>query len=240
MSITRARHVRALALVATVSLAIAACSSSGGTATAAPGGSGAPAASTAAGSTPASAAATAVAGAPAPTTGPSAADVTAPPASAAPASLDPFASLSKDKDLEARLPDSYGGVKLTKISLKGSDMPPDSKTTAYLASIGKTPADMSFAVASAAGGGPLFIALRVKGSSAEQLQQMFQLSAKQEATKVTGLKIETTNIGGIDVLKSTDPKTGEVTYFVVRGDTALGVSGKSDAEAQKAFGALAK
>ena len=119
-------------------------------------------------------------------------------------------------------------------------MPADAKTSAYLAGIGKTPADMSFAVASGTGGFPLFIALRVKGASEDQLKSMFQLSAQQEAVKNAGIKLETTTLDGVDVLKSTDPKNNEVTYFVVRGDTALGVSGATDAEAQKAFSALAK
>jgi hypothetical protein len=242
MPISPPRRVGAVALVAALAMAVAACGSSGGAASSAP--SVGAAAPTDAGSAPAATAPTSapVASVPAAaTTAPTAAaDITAPPASSAAGTPDPFANLSKDKDLEARLPDAYGGAKLTKISLSGADMPADAKTSAYLAGIGKTPADMSFAVASGTGGFPLFIALRVKGASEDQLKSMFQLSAQQEAVKSTGIKLETTSLDGLEVLKSTDPTSGAVTYFVVRGDTALGVSAATDAAARKAFGALAK
>ena len=124
-------------------------------------------------------------------------------------------------------------------------MPSGTETNAFLTSIGKTLADMSIAIATPAGAGgtgtpTVFMAIRVKGASEDQLKQMFQLSAQQQAAKAAGVTLEATNIGGVDVFKSADPATGQTSYFVVRGDTALGVSGSTDADAQKAFGALAK
>jgi len=239
MSTTLTRRGGAAALLAGLALAVAACNSSGGTtaptnAAASPAG-GAVAASDQA---PTPAAATPAA----PTAVPAATDQPSAPAAAS--TLDPFATISKDKNLEARLPDAFGGVKLTKLSLTGADMPTGTETGAFLKSIGKTPADLSLAIATpataASANETIFMAIRVKGASEDQLKQMFQLSAQQQAAKAAGVKLEATSIGGVDVFKSTDTATGQTSYFVVRGDTALGVSGSTDAGAQKAFAALAK
>ena len=54
------------------------------------------------------------------------------------------------------------------------------------------------------------------------------------------MKIELTSLDGVEVFKTSDPATNRVSYFVVRGDTALGVSGSTEAVARAAFAALAK
>jgi hypothetical protein len=220
----------AAALILAAALVVSACSSSGGAA------SGTPA--TAAGSA-APSLASSVAPSAAPSVEPSVVASAEPSATAAPspssaavtpapepsvaASIDPFAGLNRDLDLEARLPDSFGGAKLMKLSFSGKDFPADPDTTEYLGAIGKSYDDLSMAVASSEGGDPVFIAMRVKGASEGDLKKL------SEAT-----------VDGVAVLKSTDTDTGTVAYFVVRGDTALGVSGKSEASARKAFATLVK
>lgn len=237
----------AAALILSAALVVSACSSSGGAATGAPAGaagSAAPSlASSVAPSTAPSVEASVVASAepsatPAPS--PSSAPVTAAPEPSVAASIDPFAGLNRDLDLEARLPDSFGGVKLMKLSFSGKDFPEDPDTTQYLDAIGKSYDDLSMAVASSEGGDPVFIAMRVKGASEGDLKEVFQISARQSAESTPNVKLSEATVDGVAVLKSTDSDTGTVAYFVVRGDTALGVSGKSEASARKAFAALVK
>jgi len=250
MSIARTRGPGVAVLVAGLALALAACVSSGG-ATTAPASRGAspPVRAAAASAAVASAGPTAVSSPDVPavpslerTAGPSLepTETALPPGSTPESTSDPFAGLNHDADLEARLPDTFGGAKLQKFTVSGADMPDDPQGTAYLKSIGKTSADMSLAGAIAAGGDPVFSAIRVKGTTEDQLRTLFLQSAQRRAAEGSSVKIELTSLDGVEGFKTSDPATGQVSYFVVRGDTALGVSSGTDAQARKAFAALAK
>lgn len=46
------------------------------------------------------------------------------------------------------------------------------------------------------------------------------------------------NVGGKDVLKTTDSAGGTSSYFYVKNDTILGVTAKDDATAAPALGVL--
>jgi hypothetical protein len=247
---TLPRRWRVATVIAGVALVAAACSSSGGSSaapasqapSAAPGVAASPTPSAAPSAAPSiePTATPAPVPSPTPAASPSPEAASPSPAPSVAASIDPFAGLSSDKDLEARLPDSYGGATLVKLSFSGKDFPEDPDTTAYLKAIGKTYADLSVAIASGQSGGPAFIAMRVKGASEDDLKKIFQISAQQESQTTPSVKLTETSLDGVAVFKSVDSDTGSVAYFVVRGDTALGATGDSDAIAKKAFAALAK
>jgi len=127
-----------------------------------------------------------------------------------------------------------------KLSFSGRDFPEDPDTTAYLDAIGKSCDDLSMAVATSEGGDPVFIAMRVKSASEGDLREVFLIPARQSAESTPYVKLSEATVDGVAVLKSTDTDTGTVACFVVHGDTALGVSGTSEASARKAFAALVK
>jgi hypothetical protein len=251
MSRTLIRRLGTTALIVGLALLAGACSSSGGAATVAPASAGASSAPSVVSSAAATAApsveptvtlapTSAPSPTPTPAPSPSPAASTPTPGPSVAASVDPFAGLNGDPDLEARLPDSFGSEKLTKLSFSGKDFPEDPDMTKFLTAIGKSYDDLSVAIASSQSGNGVFIAMRVKGASEGDLKKLFQISAEQSAQTTPNVKLTETTLDGVSVFKSTDSNTGGVAYFVVRGDTALGVSGDTEASAKKLFAALVK
>ncbi len=159
----------------------------------------------------------------------------APPAEATDAPSDaPGASFqlpSTAKDLEALLPNEYGGTKLMKFSMSGAEAAGQGEETAQvLASVGKSLADLSIAGASSQTGDVVFLAVRVAGADEGAMKRVFVASAQQ-----AGEDLQQMSLGGRDVFKnaSTDGQGGA--YFYIRGDTAFGVTAPDDATAAKAI-----
>jgi hypothetical protein len=159
----------------------------------------------------------------------------APPVEASDAPSDaPNASFqlpSTAKDLEALLPNEYGGTKLMKFSMSGAEAAGQSEETAQvLASVGKSLADLSIAGASSQTGDVVFLAVRVAGADEGAMKRVFVASAQQ-----AGEDLQQISLGGRDVFKnaSTDGQGGA--YFYIRGDTAFGVTAPDDATAAKAI-----
>jgi hypothetical protein len=239
MTPTRAR----VALVAaSLALIVAACGSSSASPGASPTSTGptaAPANTAATAATPAPAMSEAPAtDAPATEAAASPAMSEAPPAGASDAPSDaPGASFqlpSTAKDLEALLPDEYGGTKLMKFSMSGAEAAGQSEETAQvLASVGKSLADLSIAGASSQSGDVVFLAVRVAGADEGAMKRVFVASAQQ-----AGENLQQISLGGRDIFKnaSTDGQGGS--YFYVRGDTAFGVTAPDDATAAKAIALL--
>ena len=166
---------------------------------------------------------------PAPAT---AAPATAPPAGGAPGSASPSFSIpsfslpSADKDLEGRLPDAINGVKLLKLSFKGTDFLGSGNSsskdlTDVLASLGKTPADLSIAVASDATG-QLEMSLgafRIAGADANTIITKFISASQKDSPDV---KVSQANVGGKTVTQVDDPNSSSgPSYFYSSGDTVF-------------------
>jgi hypothetical protein len=142
-----------------------------------------------------------------------------------------------DKDLEALLPTTLGGVALTVESQAGTELSTSSGPfNAFLKSLGKTRADFSLASAYAQGGLKAQIgAWRVKGADAALLLPGFkdavQGSSKTPLTKADDI------LGGRAVTRIGDP--GQLTqgplYAIVRGDTLLFVQSPDRALAEEAM-----
>ena len=198
----------------------------------------------------------------APTEAPSTPSATEPPASVAPsdsaspassaaATAEPttppipsFAipSFTTDAELEARLPDAYQGVTLKKLSFKGTNIV-DSTTqsgkqlSALLQSLGKTPADLSFAVATdpARKLGVTFGAYRIKGAAAASWAPLLYQIAEEQSP---GTATTDVNLGGKDVKRITAPKVTLITYAWAEGDILFIVSTATDALAGPAIAVM--
>lgn len=211
------------ALLAITALALAACGGSAGATAGA-------AASTAAG---ASAAPTTAASEAAPS-------VAAPSeaaASEAPASvpIPSFAFPSTDKALEALLPDTMCGQKVQKLSMGGDKFAAgaDPEFVAVLKSLGKTPADVTFAIAAplTAAGDCTAGIFRIKGADGDALKAAFLAeSAKQ------GTKYDVKSIGGKDVY--VDPTSDSLQYAYFKGDAVVFAGAPSESEAAKIIAVL--
>jgi len=164
---------------------------------------------------------------------------------AAAASIAPAASIAlpsiglpnQDTNLEAVLPSTFNGAKLTKFSMKGAQFlgqDPTSDFNALVTGLGLTAGDVSVAVASdpAGKGEVTFVALRFAGADSGKLLDVFKA-----ATQKSGTLVDAVNVGGKDVMKTKDT-TGTFSYFYVRNDVVLGVTAKDDATATAALALL--
>ena len=216
------RLVGPLAASAAIAILVVAC---GGSATPAPT------------ATPAPAAAASVA----PSASPSPEPSVAPSQSAAAAASGVLPSIglpNQDTNLEAVLPSSFGGVTLQKLSMKGEQFLGQSSSADFnkaMSALGLTAADVSVAVAADMTGksGVTFIAIRFAGADSGKLSQVFQA-----ASQASGDVVSSVNLGGKDVIK-TKSTNGDLSYFYIKNDTVLGVSGvKDDATAGAALAVL--
>jgi hypothetical protein len=161
------------------------------------------------------------------------------------ATLTPFASASAqgrhaDKDLEALLPTTLGGVALTVESQAGTELTTSSGPfDAFLKSLGKTRADFWLASAYAQGGLKAQVgAWRVKGANPSLLLPGFK-DAVQGSSRTPLTKADD-SLGGRAVTRIGD--RGQLTqgplYAVVRGDTLLFVQTPDRGLAEEAMGKL--
>ena len=219
------RHLLApLAASAILAIMVAAC---GGSATAAP---------SAAAPSAAASMAPSVEPSPSPEASTAAAASTAPDASGALPSI-ALPSLNADKNLEALLPTTFGGVMLQKFSMKGAQFLGQSSNSDLdkaVTSLGLTTADVSVAVAADPTGKMdiSFAAIRFAGADSGKLLTVFTA-----ASQASGDLVGSVNIGGKDVIKTKD-SSGSFSYFYVKNDTVLGVTAKTDAAAGPALQVL--
>jgi hypothetical protein len=147
-----------------------------------------------------------------------------------------------DKELEALLPTTLGGVALTVESQAGTELSTNSAAfDVFLKSLGKTRTDFSIASAYSQGGLKAQVgAWRVKGADTALLLPGFKNAV--QASSTTPLTKADDNLGGRAVTRIGDP--GQLTqgplYAIVRGDTLLFVQTPERALAEEAMGKLPK
>ena len=181
----------------------------------------------------------------APTSAPTSAPVSEAPSaaeSAAPSIAIPsFVLPNDDKGLEALLPGQLCGQAATKLSASGTRFQQYETPTekAALEQLGKTPADVVFAIAlpNLAGTSTCdtsaFI-YRIKGADPDKFKALFIALAKQEenTTYTQG------NVGGKAVYIGTTPGGKTKTYAYFNGDALFAVSAPDDATAAPALQAM--
>jgi hypothetical protein len=226
------RHRVPYVAVALLGLVIAACSGSSAT----------PSPTTAAPPSVASASPSASA-APSSSAAPSGSSL---PSIALPSGSGAFPSFSlphEDPALEAVLPSSINGAQLQKGSFKGAGFVQGAGNNAkqftdFLGALGKSPNDVSFAIAVDMSGtfqGSVG-AFRVAGADQGQLMTAFTAAAKQGAS---GAQVTQANVGGKDVTKIVDPTdTSGAQYVYGKGDTLFLAQAKDDATAATMLQAL--
>jgi hypothetical protein len=145
-----------------------------------------------------------------------------------------------DPYLEALLPETLGGVVLTRESQAGSELATQSATfDAFLASLGKSRADFALASAYSQAGLKAEVgAWRVRGAGPAKLLPGFE--AAVQASSTTPLTIAEETLAGLRITRIGDP--GQLTqgplYVVVRGDALLFVQTPEPALAAEAIAKL--
>jgi hypothetical protein len=142
-----------------------------------------------------------------------------------------------DKGLEALLPAKLCGTEALKLSVSGARFAATETPAqkAVLDQLGKTSADVAFAVSSpsptADNCNTSAFVYRIKGADPEKFKALFIALAKQEegTTYVTG------NVGGKDVYIGTTPGNDTTTYAYFKGDALFGVDAPDDASAAPAL-----
>lgn len=176
---------------------------------------------------------TALASSPASQAAPSVAESSAPEPSAGSSAAEPsfaipsFTLPSGAKDLEALLPDKICGETAIKLSMSGDQFMAnaDAEFKATLATLGKGPGDVAFAIAAGSGTGCTAGIFRIKGVDENTLQQSF-LAEEQK----TGTTYTQGNVGGKNVYIST-ATSGTKQYAYFHGDAVIFAQGKDEASA---------
>jgi len=153
---------------------------------------------------------------------PSVAPTTSEPSIAIPS----FALPSEAKDLEALLPDTLCGAKALKASMSGTSFAKtaDQQFLDALKAVGKTPADVAFAIAAGADSGCTAGIFRVQGADANALKTaMLAAAAKSSGTPTQK------SVGGKDVYVTTESDSTSYVYF--HGDAAIFVGAKTESDA---------
>ena len=148
---------------------------------------------------------------------------------------------SNAKELEALLPDTLGGAKVTKASMKGSDFVNSSSSNAelkaWLDSVGKSLNDVSAAfgfVASGTSSSAVF-AFRVAGVDNGKLIDEFKKSSDTSGPAMTWTSA---NVGGKNVQKATDSSQNATVYLYGSADLMFIVETNDPAIAQEALSHL--
>lgn len=155
-----------------------------------------------------------------------------PAGSAAPSFAFPSFELpSNAKDLEALLPDQLCGAAVQKLSMAGSDFEGmvDEEFAKTLTGLGKSPSDVSMAIAaplaaeSNCGAG----VFRISGADTNRLQEAFVQSAEADGSTATS-----TNLGGkgVVILTTAGEATKQYVYFA--GDAIFFAVAPDDATAE--------
>jgi len=176
-------------------------------------------------------------GAATPTPSPTPTPAPTPSTDASGQQLPSFSLPSNAKELEALIPDTLGGAKVTKASMKGSDFVnssssnPELKT--FLDSVGKSLNDVSAAFGFVAGGssGSAVLAFRVQGVDNSRLIDEFKKSANSSGT----MTWTSANVGGKNVQQAKDPDTQVNTYLYGTADLLFLVETNDTKIAQEAL-----
>jgi hypothetical protein len=141
---------------------------------------------------------------------------------------------SEAKDLEALLPDTICGDKATKVSMAGGSFLANAgaEFTAALSALGKTPADVSVAVAGGASGCSA-VAMRIAGADQNALQSAVLASVQQGG----GSAPTQSSLGGKTVYVITD-SSGKKSYVYFKNDTIFIADTTSEADAGTIIQAL--
>jgi len=163
-----------------------------------------------------------------------------PAAASASAGLLPSLSLHGDAALEAMLPDQIGGTTLQKFSFQGagafsSGASGSQELQDALGQIGKSPNDVSFAVAASTDGSVTIGAFRVNGADANNVVSAF-IQAGEKANP--GTTVSDASISGKSVKKVVDPSETKPTYVYAHGDVMFFVQAESDALLNEVFSKL--
>jgi len=172
---------------------------------------------------------------------PSPTPVPTPSQSSASSALPSLDLPSNAKELEALLPDTLGGQKLTKASYKGSDFVNSNSSNeelkTWLSSVGKSLDDVSAAfgfVASGTSGSAIF-AFRVVGVDNAKLIDEFKTSMDTSGTSTTWTSA---NVGGKDVQQAQDPDTKSTIYLYGKAYLVFFVTTNDPKLAQEALSHL--
>ncbi len=162
------------------------------------------------------------------------------PAASASAGLVPSFGLHGDAALETMLPDQVGGKTLQKVSFQGAPAFSSGASSSQelqdaLGQLGKSPNDVSFAVAGSAESGLTIGAFRVNGADANNVVAAF-VQAGQKANP--GTTITDASLGGKSVKKVVDPSETRPTYVYAHGDVMFFVQADSDTLLNEAFSKL--
>jgi hypothetical protein len=149
-------------------------------------------------------------------------------------------SFNADVDLEALLPDELGGLPTQKFSFAGADFlsnggPETEDFQKVLTALGKSPADLSVAIAGSTIGQTVG-AYRIRGVDAAGLLPAF-IAAFQQGD--TGATVTDVSYGGKSVKKASSP-TDETVYLYASGDVVFFAGGDAvtDAFLNEAFSKL--
>ena len=176
----------------------------------------------------------------APTTAPSAAPSVEPSAevpTAAPSEAIPgFSFPTSDKELEALLPSELCGVKTRKLSMGGETFMTgaDPAFVAVLDKLGKTVADVSFAIAGPATpttrecSAGIF---RIKGADGGQFKEAFLAASAADGTTYTQK-----SLGGKDVY--VDASSASLQYAYFKGDALIFAGGATEQDAVEVLAQL--
>ncbi|MDQ2964758.1 MAG: hypothetical protein M3R57_02800, partial [Chloroflexota bacterium] len=144
-------------------------------------------------------------------------------------SLD-LSSFHTGADLEAVLPNTFCGQATQKLSFGGAEaVGNDATFSAVVSALGRSLNDAAIAFASVQGpecAGIALFAFRIAGADGSRFEQLFiDAQAQDQGTRPTK-----SNVGGKDVWVV---DSGTKSYIYFRGDTMLGVSAESEADAAK-------
>jgi hypothetical protein len=153
------------------------------------------------------------------------------PSATASNALPSFNLPSNAKELEALLPDTLGGVKLTKASMKGTDFVNSASSSpelkAWLNSVGKSLNDVSAAYAfDLTGTSPAAVfAFRVQGVDHTQLIDKLKTSMQSDGTVSSWTSA---NVGGKDVQQAEASDgtlnvygTADIVFFITTNNATL-------------------
>lgn len=163
-------------------------------------------------------------------------------AAASEGAIPSFLLPSDAKELEALIPDTVCGVKVTKTSMKGADALGNNDDPTFsnvLQQLGKSPSDVSLAAGFVVSGDQpcgVFI-FRIQGADEGKLRDIFKQLADKEQTKYSDV-----SIGGKTVAK-VEPGTGTDSlapflYAWVKGDGFIEVAADTEAHAAEIISQL--
>jgi hypothetical protein len=161
------------------------------------------------------------------------ASVAAPSEGASSFAIPSFALPSQAKDLEALLPNTLCGAAATKASMTGASFAQSGQSQFLdaLKAIGKTAADVAFAIAIAPGNGCTAGIFRVAGADPNLLKSALLASESQSGQTATQ-----STVGGKDVYVTSGGSATTYVYF--HGDAVIFAGAKTETDAAGILQAL--